>query len=174
MSKRVFELSYVIAFIIVLNFINKKIQFMWAENLSAPPAAWGLVRQGNILPCECIFVTELDNRKKARQFFCLWITNAFRTFPNYKMRVLISDFRLARPPAFCGILMIFWTQKVSPPPEKNGTKSYVTLIVSPRGEFHLWVEFAHVFGQTYFSVYMSLMKTRVKLIPGVIQYDFNA
>ena len=33
-------------------------------------------------------------------------------------------------------------------------KEYVARIVLPRGEFHHWVEFAPVSGQTYFSVYM--------------------
>ena len=31
---------------------------------------------------------------------------------------------------------------------------YVTRIVSPWGEFHPWVEFAPVSGQTYLSVFM--------------------
>ena len=34
------------------------------------------------------------------------------------------------------------------------SKGYITRIVSPRGEFHPWVEFAPVSGQTYLSVYM--------------------
>ena len=34
------------------------------------------------------------------------------------------------------------------------TMGYVTRIVSPWGEFHPWVEFAPVSGQTYLSVYM--------------------
>ena len=34
------------------------------------------------------------------------------------------------------------------------SKGYVTCMISPWGEFHPWVEFAPVSGQTYLSVYM--------------------
>ena len=34
------------------------------------------------------------------------------------------------------------------------TKGYVTRMISPRGDFHPWVDFAPVSGQTYLSVYM--------------------
>ena len=37
---------------------------------------------------------------------------------------------------------------------KFDSKGYVTRIVSPRGEFHPWVEFTPVSGQTSLSVYM--------------------
>ena len=36
----------------------------------------------------------------------------------------------------------------------NRTKRYVTRIVSPRGEFHPWDEFASAPGQTYLSLYL--------------------
>ena len=36
----------------------------------------------------------------------------------------------------------------------NRTKRYVTSIVSPRGEFHPWAEFASAPGQTYLSLYL--------------------
>ena len=33
-------------------------------------------------------------------------------------------------------------------------QGYVTRIISPRGEFHPWVELESASGQTYLSVYM--------------------
>ena len=111
MGKCILELSLVIGFIIILNFINKTFQFIWAENFSTPPAAEVLVRQGNILPYEYIFVAELGNRKNTTQFFCLWITNTCTTFPKHKMRVLSSDVWLTKSFAFCESLMHFNLKK---------------------------------------------------------------
>ena len=58
-------------------------------------------------------------------------------------------------------------------------KRYATRIVSPRCEFHPWVEFVHISGQTYLSVYMfnrgevSTLLLGAKLTPGLIRRDFN-
>ena len=61
-------------------------------------------------------------------------------------------------------------------------KGYITRIVSPRAEFHPWVEFAPVSGQTYLSVYilnqgevspLPFFSPLPKLTPGVIRHDFN-
>ena len=62
----------------------------------------------------------------------------------------------------------------------------VTGIVSPGGEFHPWVEFTLVSGQTYLSVnvfnqgeisplpyFTPVLKTGAKLTLGVIKHDFN-
>ena len=58
-------------------------------------------------------------------------------------------------------------------------KRYATRIVSPRCEFHPWVEFVHISGQTYLSVSMfnlgeiSPRLLGAKLTPGLIRRDFN-
>ena len=81
MGKCILELSYVIGSIIILNFINKTFQLIWAENFSAPPAAEVLIRQGSKMPYEYIFVAELGNRKKTTQRRVLssdvWLTKSF-------------------------------------------------------------------------------------------------
>ena len=66
------------------------------------------------------------------------------------------------------------------------TKGYIILTVIPRGEIHLWVEFAPVSGQTYLSVYMfnrdeisplplflPCLEDKGETHPGVTRHNFN-